>query len=342
MQVFHSHPEEFWLAVPEVPQKGSSIIRNFPLKWAVTFSLMYYARPQGTAYGLLYEGGRTYSEPVPEYDSYFGITSTGRPWMSSYPEILSGQRLAFQAGPRLVENGSTISRSQLIATIDVSFPGLRPNDVTQRSALGITPEGNIIYYANQSTLYDMVDWLDGAVIQEAMALDGGSSVLVMAPPDQIVFGGQSWNIPCMGVMTKVLHVEEEDVPPTVVEGPVNYQATKNFRYQEFRCPHCLTVKFTDGFHELLWRLQILRERLNNPVIVTSGYRCPIYNAQVRGVQHSQHLFPVDDGAAADIRSPRHTPEQIAAVAETVGFRGIGIYRTFTHVDTRKNPARWAG
>ena len=34
----------------------------------------------------------------------------------------------------------------------------------------------------------------------------------------------------------------------------------------------------------------LRERVGAPIIVTSGYRCPVHNANVNGVPNSQHVL----------------------------------------------------
>ena len=45
-------------------------------------------------------------------------------------------------------------------------------------------------------------------------------------------------------------------------------------------------------------LQPIREAWGQPVVVTSGYRCPKLNAAVGGVKNSQHLC----GQAADIRA----------------------------------------
>lgn len=45
-------------------------------------------------------------------------------------------------------------------------------------------------------------------------------------------------------------------------------------------------------------LQPARDNFNNPIIVTSGYRCARLNELVGGVSNSDHLF----GYAADIKS----------------------------------------
>lgn len=47
------------------------------------------------------------------------------------------------------------------------------------------------------------------------------------------------------------------------------------------------------------------------------------------------------GKAADIVIEGWDPVEVAALAEEVGFVGIGLYNTFTHVDVRDgDPTRW--
>ena len=90
--------------------------------------------------------------------------------------------------------------------------------------------------------------------------------------------------------------------------------------------------------EMLDTLNKLREKLDRPIRITSGYRTPEHNLNVGGASRSLHL----DGMAADIQVDGMTPDAVAIHAEMVGFRGIGIYRSFTHVDVRTTPAKWRG
>jgi len=116
----------------------------------------------------------------------------------------------------------------------------------------------------------------------------------------------------------------------------NVVVSKNFVLKEFQCK--------DGNHQvvlkadLLDKLQRLRELADKPVIITSGYRNPAYNLKVGGSPTSRHLR----GEAADIQVAGMSPDQVAELAEQVGFKGIGVYDTFTHVDVRGVPARWRG
>ncbi len=114
------------------------------------------------------------------------------------------------------------------------------------------------------------------------------------------------------------------------------QLTANFNLIEFECRCCGQVKLDP---QLLAGLQTLRDKLGQPVVLTSAYRCPQHNAAIGGAERSQHML----GKAADI-SLRNMPLSIAELvklAEEIGFRGIGLYRSpMLHVDTRETPARW--
>ena len=86
------------------------------------------------------------------------------------------------------------------------------------------------------------------------------------------------------------------------------------------------------------RLNALRHEWGRPLIVNSAARCAAHNAKVGGSPKSQHLL----GLAADLRV--NTPNDgvaLAALAEKHGFKGIGVAKTFVHLDLRAGPAvRW--
>lgn len=86
-------------------------------------------------------------------------------------------------------------------------------------------------------------------------------------------------------------------------------------------------------------LQMLRDKLNKPLIVTSAYRSPEYNKQVGGASKSKHLL----GEAFDIVMTNHDPAAFKAAAKQVGFLGFGDYpaQNFMHIDV--GPERkWKG
>lgn len=95
-------------------------------------------------------------------------------------------------------------------------------------------------------------------------------------------------------------------------------------------------------------LQMIRQRLGDHAIhVLSGYRDPAYNKAIGGAKLSQHMA----GRAADIRvdgwSPLHVHDCILEMVKLgllPNVKGLGIYPTFVHVDTRvaTKLARWSG
>jgi len=107
----------------------------------------------------------------------------------------------------------------------------------------------------------------------------------------------------------------------------DFKIAENFNLKEFSCKCCGSVKIDS---ELVERLQILRNRIARPVIITSGYRCPKHNKEVGGVDNSYHTL----GLAVDIVVRDYDLEKLEAIARAVGFKGIGIYKSenFLHID----------
>ena len=115
-----------------------------------------------------------------------------------------------------------------------------------------------------------------------------------------------------------------------------FMMTRYFNIQEFRCKDGDRLVVVEK--ELIERLAELRRQIGKPIHITSGFRTRTHNTAVGGATNSRHL----DGSAADITAEGITPQQMAELAELVGFRGIGIYGSFTHVDTRPAKAYWRG
>lgn len=109
---------------------------------------------------------------------------------------------------------------------------------------------------------------------------------------------------------------------------------KYFTDAEFVCKHCGCLPEGGMNAVLLEKLDQLRERVGAPIIVTSGYRCPVHNANVGGVPNSQHVL----GTAADIVCDAVSVNELADLAAEIGFDGIGRYYDdcFVHVDCRDN------
>jgi uncharacterized protein YcbK (DUF882 family) len=61
---------------------------------------------------------------------------------------------------------------------------------------------------------------------------------------------------------------------------------QNFKHDEFRCKCCGKNLIDPG---IIHRLQVLRDILRVPIIVTSGYRCERHNSVVGGATDSMHV-----------------------------------------------------
>lgn len=114
------------------------------------------------------------------------------------------------------------------------------------------------------------------------------------------------------------------------------QLSPHFKRSEFACKcGCGNMLYAI---ELLDVLEDVREHFNAPVIINSAYRCPSHNKAVGGSPTSQHM----NGDAADIVVKGFTPKQVADYLESKypNKYGLGRYKSFTHIDVRKNRGRW--
>ena len=118
----------------------------------------------------------------------------------------------------------------------------------------------------------------------------------------------------------------------------NKKLSTNFKVKEFACTDGSDPIFIDS--DLVNVLQKIRNHFGRSVTITSAYRTPTRNKAVGGTTYSQHLY----GRAADIKVSGVSPKKVAAYAEKLlsGKGGIGIYSTFTHIDTRTTKSRWCG
>lgn len=90
---------------------------------------------------------------------------------------------------------------------------------------------------------------------------------------------------------------------------------------------------------------IRREAGNKPIEVVSAFRTLEYNARIGGARFSQHT----QGRALDLRPPEgHSVQSffdlIRKLPKANGLRGLGLYRTFVHIDIRDsdNLIIWSG
>lgn len=110
---------------------------------------------------------------------------------------------------------------------------------------------------------------------------------------------------------------------------------KYFKLKDFDCQETGENKMNNEF---LAKLDALREACGFPFIVTSGYRSPSHSIEAKKVIPGTHA----QGIAADIKvNGGNQRYMIVKKALDLGFTGIGIAKTFVHVDTRETtPVMW--
>lgn len=111
--------------------------------------------------------------------------------------------------------------------------------------------------------------------------------------------------------------------------------TDHFKVKEFACKDGTPIVFVDDYLAII--LEIARGKINKPIIITSGYRTPAYNAKVGGAKYSYHMR----GMAADIRADGVTPKELAKVLNSIvpNSGGIIVYNNWVHFDTRNEKYR---
>ena len=112
---------------------------------------------------------------------------------------------------------------------------------------------------------------------------------------------------------------------TSYQDPI-WESIRYFKPAELACTHCGDLKIST---DLLTRIDRLRDAVGIPLIVTSGYRCPEWNAKISRVEKSAHV----NGYAVDIKVfNSRTRLLIVQNALALGFNRIGISRSFVHLD----------
>lgn len=102
--------------------------------------------------------------------------------------------------------------------------------------------------------------------------------------------------------------------------------------------HLPSVDLLDNLASVALIADEIRKETDTALGVISAFRSRAYNAAIGGAIHSKHLA----GMALDLAPSSGVDDKIRKVAEiVVGDRGgLGIYRTFIHVDCRGHRARW--
>lgn len=111
---------------------------------------------------------------------------------------------------------------------------------------------------------------------------------------------------------------------------------KYFQIEDFDCQETGENEIDPEF---VRKLDELREACGFPFVITSGYRSPQHSAEAKKSKAGTH----SQGIAADIKvnggQQRH---KIIKAAMIMGFNGIGVAKSFIHVDTRESsPVVWS-
>jgi len=118
---------------------------------------------------------------------------------------------------------------------------------------------------------------------------------------------------------------------------IDWSEVKYFKEDEFKCKHCGEASMDKEF---IKKLDELRDTLDAPLTVTSGYRCPAHNA---AVSTTGNTGPHTTGKAADlICAPEHIRNLLTLAV--LQFPGVGVNLKgtgrFIHVDDLK-PRAWS-
>ncbi len=120
--------------------------------------------------------------------------------------------------------------------------------------------------------------------------------------------------------------------------------TRNFKHRELSCSCCGGNQMNVAFME---KLQLIRDEFQQPMIITSAYRCPRYNSEISSTGSTG---PHTTGRAVDIQIFGHQAYELMKLCLKYGMTGLGFKmkgpRTnrFLHCDdlnnTAKSPRPW--
>ena len=119
---------------------------------------------------------------------------------------------------------------------------------------------------------------------------------------------------------------------------------KNFKLEEFSCKHCGKNEIN---HKLIDKLQLLRDDLGFPLVISSGYRCSEHPIEAKKSKPGTHA----EGIAVDIAVSHEKALEVLYKGIAHGFKGIGVNQKgngrFIHLDIgeiedgRPRPHLWS-
>ena len=122
---------------------------------------------------------------------------------------------------------------------------------------------------------------------------------------------------------------------------MNAQLSEHFWSSEFKCQcnrwNCDALQLPDP--QLVNLLGDLRNRVNRPIIITSGIRCVYWNELKGGVRESAHVEAKAVDIAAYTSGEKYDLLK-SLYKETILFTRLGIGATFIHVDVSNMLAQY--
>ena len=126
---------------------------------------------------------------------------------------------------------------------------------------------------------------------------------------------------------------------------VDWASKQHFSRDEFGWTHCGAEQMQEAF---LVRLDLLRDLLGFPLVVTSGWRCRDHPLEAGKPEPGAHSM----GIAVDLAVKNHAALETVRMAAVLGFTGIGVNqkgtKRYIHLDTlepgdpiRPRPTIWS-
>ena len=125
-----------------------------------------------------------------------------------------------------------------------------------------------------------------------------------------------------------LYIKPARLVPVFAEH-LNKVISANFEYGEFLSPR----KGSFGIlqKKALKKIQLIRTQSNVPIIITSGYRSPVYNSSVGGKRYSRHQY----GDGLDFFSPDTSLNNLKKLCYQNTASFVQVYESHIHCDWRK-------
>jgi zinc D-Ala-D-Ala carboxypeptidase len=106
---------------------------------------------------------------------------------------------------------------------------------------------------------------------------------------------------------------------------MNWNLYPSFSEAELRCKETGECDMSPAF---MARLQALRTAFGAPLRINSGYRSPRHSVEAAKPEPGVHSL----GRAVDIAADGRVKFRLIALAPLLGFTGIGVAKTFIHLD----------